>query len=500
MKRGQNTVSAKLESSFSHRKYFDRGIAIHEIADGGGPCGELRYPSYVETQGWRFPGAGEFQCYDQRALASLAEAAAAVEQPEWGKEGPHDAGEYNSWPEDTGFFRGWGGAWDSPYGHFFMKWYSDNLLLHGERLCKIASSIFNTSRPKRCTSKYRSCHCSSPLNPVSAASPLATVLRPPLDPNPLPQNTPQAESQQLPFDQAPASLANADALPGSREPTKASPSEPITPTLGGPTGVVTGTQHTSQHSTEPPLGSSRQQRPESGHVSAQPDSMQFRPPDEKDVSAAQSAAEREARAATQEQGRLQWQPAGRPVEVSLKIAGVHWWYNSRSHAAEMTAGYYNTEVHDGYAGILEMCAQHGMVVTLTCVEMCDAQHPPEALCGPEGLLRQVREGAAAAGVLLGGENALPCFVPGGVDQYALDRIVYNTKPWSPPLQMQEMIKLAQQTIKICNEERRPHATEIVLHKCTTHHGQSDAIPRGALRGLCDRGSWPECSILARKIW
>ena len=87
--------------------------------------------------------------------------------------------------------------------------------------------------------------------------------------------------------------------------------------------------------------------------------------------------------------RSLWQPAGRPVEVSLKIAGVHWWYNSRSHAAEMTAGYYNTEVHDGYAGILEMCAQHGMVVTLTCVEMCDAQHPPEALCGPEGLLRQV---------------------------------------------------------------------------------------------------------------
>ena len=87
--------------------------------------------------------------------------------------------------------------------------------------------------------------------------------------------------------------------------------------------------------------------------------------------------------------RSQWQPAGRPVEVSLKIAGVHWWYNSRSHAAEMTAGYYNTEVHDGYAGILEMCAQHGMVVTLTCVEMCDAQHSPEALCGPEGLLRQV---------------------------------------------------------------------------------------------------------------
>lgn len=52
---------------------------------------------------------------------------------------------------------------------------------------------------------------------------------------------------------------------------------------------------------------------------------------------------------------------------------------------------------------------------------------------------QVREGAAAAGVLLGGENALPCFVPGGVDQYALDRIVYNTKLWSPPLQVSQQL-------------------------------------------------------------
>ena len=43
--------------------------------------------------------AGEFQCYDERALASLAATAAAVDEPEWGKEGPHDAGEYNSWPE-----------------------------------------------------------------------------------------------------------------------------------------------------------------------------------------------------------------------------------------------------------------------------------------------------------------------------------------------------------------------------------------------------------------
>jgi len=29
--------------------------------------------SYVEAHGWRFPGVGEFQCYDRRALASLAQ-------------------------------------------------------------------------------------------------------------------------------------------------------------------------------------------------------------------------------------------------------------------------------------------------------------------------------------------------------------------------------------------------------------------------------------------
>jgi len=31
-----------------------------------GPAGELRYPSYPEGNNlWRFPGIGEFQCYDK---------------------------------------------------------------------------------------------------------------------------------------------------------------------------------------------------------------------------------------------------------------------------------------------------------------------------------------------------------------------------------------------------------------------------------------------------
>ena len=93
--------------------------------------------------------------------------------------------------------------------------------------------------------------------------------------------------------------------------------------------------------------------------------------------------------ALRRQVRVAEQLAGAPVEVSLKIAGIHWWYRTRSHAAELTSGYYNTANRDGYNALVEICAEHGAALTLTCVEMCDAQHPPEALCGPEGLLRQV---------------------------------------------------------------------------------------------------------------
>eukprot|EP00959_Pyramimonas_sp_CCMP1952_P232943 4868393-Pyramimonas_sp.AAC.1 len=54
------------------------GRTIRDICIGCGPCGELRYPSYPENrQGepsasqWRFPGVGEFLCYDRYSLADL---------------------------------------------------------------------------------------------------------------------------------------------------------------------------------------------------------------------------------------------------------------------------------------------------------------------------------------------------------------------------------------------------------------------------------------------
>ena len=51
------------------------------------------------------------------------------------------------------------------------------------------------------------------------------------------------------------------------------------------------------------------------------------------------------------------------------------------------------------------------------------------------LMLQVRETAAKAGVSLGGENALPCFSPLHIDSTALERVVYNSSAWGPPLQV-----------------------------------------------------------------
>lgn len=34
-------------------------------------------------------------------------------------------------------------------------------------------------------------------------------------------------------------------------------------------------------------------------------------------------------------------------KLGMKLAGVHWWFKSRTHAAELTAGYFNTRDRDG---------------------------------------------------------------------------------------------------------------------------------------------------------
>lgn len=125
------------------------GNVLTEVTIGLGPAGELRYPSYPEGDGrWRFPGVGEFQCYDRYMLADLKKAADAVGHPEWGLSGPHDAGHYNSSSWETGFFIN-GGSWNTAYGHFFLSWYSGLLTRHAENVLSRASSILNRNGTPR---------------------------------------------------------------------------------------------------------------------------------------------------------------------------------------------------------------------------------------------------------------------------------------------------------------------------------------------------------------
>ncbi|XP_057416449.1 beta-amylase 3, chloroplastic-like [Lotus japonicus] len=242
-------VYADYMRSFRDRFQSSLGSVIVEIQVGMGPCGELRYPSYPESNGtWRFPGIGEFQCYDKYMRASLAAAAEAIGKKEWGTNGPHDSGQYNQFPEDTGFFRK-DGTWNSEYGRFFMEWYSSKLLEHGEKILVSAKGIFQTSG----------------------------------------------------------------------------------------------------------------------------------------------------------------------VKLSGKVAGIHWHYRTRSHAAELTAGYYNTRHNDGYLPIAKMMANHGVVFNFTCMEMKDREQPEHANCSPEGLVNQVKTATRTAKAELAGENALERY---GADAYA----------------------------------------------------------------------------------
>ncbi|CAN4078119.1 unnamed protein product [Withania somnifera] len=88
---------------------------------------------------------------------------------------------------------------------------------------------------------------------------------------------------------------------------------------------------------------------------------------------------------------------GTGAKLSAKIAGIHWHYNTRSHAADMLA-------------------KHRAVLNFTCMEMKDGEQPHSANCSPEGLVRQVKLAASTAEVDLAGENALERYDAGAFSQ------------------------------------------------------------------------------------
>lgn len=71
-------------------------------------------------------------------------------------------------------------------------------------------------------------------------------------------------------------------------------------------------------------------------------------------------------------------------QLGAKLAGVHWWFKSRAHAAELTAGYYNTRERNGYIPLMDVLKKYHTHLSFTCVEMRDCEHPPEGRCSPQG--------------------------------------------------------------------------------------------------------------------
>lgn len=253
------------------------GEVIREITVGLGPSGELRYPSYPMVDGrWRFPGIGEFQCYDKYMMADLREAAREIGEPRWGLSGPSDAGHYNSSPWEAPFFQLQVGTFASDYGRFFLEWYSGKLIEHADEILSRAANILRENVGDNTT-----------------------------------------------------------------------------------------------------------------------------------------------------------------VNLGAKVAGVHWWYRSHSHAAELTAGYYNTSYRDGYAPIAAVFARHGVALNFPCVEMLDSEHPERCYCSPEGLLAQMTHVAQHANIPITGENAMQRF-----DEAAFDRIVRNTYHW-PTMQTFTFLRMGE---------------------------------------------------------
>ncbi|KAM1281211.1 hypothetical protein FF1_022022 [Malus domestica] len=126
------------------------GSTITGISMSLGPDGELQYPSQHRLVKNKTPGVGEFQCYDENMLRILKQHAEAAGNPLWGLGGPHDVPSYDQSPNANNFFKDNGGSWESPYGDFFLSWYSNQLISHGDRLLSLASSTFGDTEVEVC--------------------------------------------------------------------------------------------------------------------------------------------------------------------------------------------------------------------------------------------------------------------------------------------------------------------------------------------------------------
>lgn len=129
-----------------------------EIEVGAGPFGELRYPSYRSS--FVYPGCGMFQCFDSHFVSKFQQDSKSGGHSEWNAP-PYDTGDYNLKPGGSSF---WNNGFKSKYGKFFLNWYQQQLIDHGDNVLGIARSLFPDTRLSCKISvlhwQYTSeCHC-----------------------------------------------------------------------------------------------------------------------------------------------------------------------------------------------------------------------------------------------------------------------------------------------------------------------------------------------------
>jgi len=109
------------------------------------------------------------------------------------------------------------------------------------------------------------------------------------------------------------------------------------------------------------------------------------------------------------------------VQITAKVAGIHWQFNTPAHGAELTSGYKNDD-GNAYNKITSMLAALGVAIDFTCFEMRNNEQPTgSCCCNPETLIYQTLQAAKSVGIHYQGENALPRY-----DQTAYNTILYES--------------------------------------------------------------------------
>ncbi|KAJ0768909.1 putative beta-amylase [Helianthus annuus] len=92
------------------------------------------------------------------------------------------------------------------------------------------------------------------------------------------------------------------------------------------------------------------------------------------------------------------------VKVSGKLPLVPSWYRTRSHPAEVTAGFYNTVNRNGYEEIANVFFKNSCRMILPGMDLLDEQQPNESFSSPELLLADIKDACRNNGVKVCGQN------------------------------------------------------------------------------------------------